>query len=675
MAENINISFAPNKNADEAQRIADIENYLQTLTERTKFALSTIIENYNETDDNKTSQLKQNIALQSVSDSVGKFTNSDKNCEIFNDYANNVAQAYYSHAEGYKTSATAPYTHSEGSETVASAPYAHAEGYMTQATAPSTHAEGSGTTASQNNAHSEGINTQANGYASHAEGENTVASGACSHAEGINTIAEGAYSHAEGQNCKVINSNTHAGGYLSEAIGQYSFTHGYGVKISNTCGTGFGVRNKTQNALFVIGNGGWWEGDENGALTLGNNANLWIEGSFDASVRYGGLGISGHGAARFGDNWTSDSTDTLLAVGNGYDSERPRDALTLDKNGNLYISGKLTAGGGIDIPIATAESVGCVKIGDNVTVADDGTRSVDLSTYLQSADIADWAKQPEKPVYTADEVGAAAEQHTHSTADITDFPVIPTKVSELQNDSGYISGETDPTVPDWAKQPVKPTYTASEVGAATADDISAAINGIEIGGRNYLLNTKTFSAASSTALSGALLSGAANLSEETYYGLSVRGGTLTTTQMEVCRYNFKYFELGDTFTFSFFAKGNITELRVFFYGYTGYVQVAKCVNSQGETNTNADGRCSFTVSDGWKRYWARWTLKTTGDTTIPKWILIRAYNAQVGQEIYICGCKLEKGNVNTDWSPDPEDYYSLAERVSALEAAALAGGE
>ena len=230
-------------------------------------------------------------------------------------------------------------------------------------------------------------------------------------------------------------------------------------------------------------------------------------------------------------------------------------------------------------------------------------------------------------------------------------------------------------MPDWAKQPVKPTYTASEVGAATANDISAAINAVEIGGRNYLLNTKTFSAASSTALSGALLSGAANLSEETYYGLSVRGGTLTTTQMEVCRYNFKYFELGDTFTFSFFAKGNITELRVFFYGYTGYVQVAKCVNSQGETNTNADGRCSFTVSAGWKRYWARWTLKTTGDTTIPKWILIRAYNAEVGQEIYICGCKLEKGNVNTDWSPDPEDYYSLAERVSALEAAALAGGE
>lgn len=44
---------------------------------------------------------------------------------------------------------------------------------------------------------------------------------------------------------------------------------------------------------------------------------------------------------------------------------------------------------------------------------------------------------------------------------------IPTKVSDLTNDSGFISGytETDPTVPEWAKAPSKPTYTAAEVGA------------------------------------------------------------------------------------------------------------------------------------------------------------------------------------------------------------------
>lgn len=49
--------------------------------------------------------------------------------------------------------------------------------------------------------------------------------------------------------------------------------------------------------------------------------------------------------------------------------------------------------------------------------------------------------------------------------DLTGKPTIPSKTSELTNDSGYLTSETDPTVPDWAKQTTKPTYTADEVGA------------------------------------------------------------------------------------------------------------------------------------------------------------------------------------------------------------------
>lgn len=43
--------------------------------------------------------------------------------------------------------------------------------------------------------------------------------------------------------------------------------------------------------------------------------------------------------------------------------------------------------------------------------------------------------------------------------------VIPQCTSELVNDSGFITNEADPTVPAWAKEPTKPTYTAEEVGA------------------------------------------------------------------------------------------------------------------------------------------------------------------------------------------------------------------
>ena len=57
---------------------------------------------------------------------------------------------------------------------------------------------------------------------------------------------------------------------------------------------------------------------------------------------------------------------------------------------------------------------------------------------------------------TASDVGALPSSTT-----------VPTKTSQLTNDSGFINSytETDPTVPAWAKAAAKPTYTASEVGA------------------------------------------------------------------------------------------------------------------------------------------------------------------------------------------------------------------
>ena len=47
---------------------------------------------------------------------------------------------------------------------------------------------------------------------------------------------------------------------------------------------------------------------------------------------------------------------------------------------------------------------------------------------------------------------------------------IPTKVSDLENDSGYLI-ESD--IPSWSMQPEKPTYTASEIGAEEEGNVSA----------------------------------------------------------------------------------------------------------------------------------------------------------------------------------------------------------
>lgn len=77
----------------------------------------------------------------------------------------------------------------------------------------------------------------------------------------------------------------------------------------------------------------------------------------------------------------------------------------------------------------------------------------------------------------------------NTVSDKADADSVPTKVSQLENDSNYLksvpdeyvtdtemkqyaqpkgdylTGESDPTVPAWAKQEKKPSYTASEVGA------------------------------------------------------------------------------------------------------------------------------------------------------------------------------------------------------------------
>ena len=93
-----------------------------------------------------------------------------------------------------------------------------------------------------------------------------------------------------------------------------------------------------------------------------------------------------------------------------------------------------------------------IKIGDGNTPWSEllYVNIYDLSGYLKSDEIADWAKADEKPVYTAEEVGAAAKKHTHTKSDIADFPTLGTAAGK-NVDYFATAGHT---------------HTAEEVGAA-----------------------------------------------------------------------------------------------------------------------------------------------------------------------------------------------------------------
>ena len=522
MAENINISFAPNKAASESQRIADLEQYVSTLTERTKFAFASIIEEYNGADTDKTQQILNTI-YQSTSESgsdVGKFT-TQWYSEIFNDYENNVATVPYSHAEGYRTSAKGLYSHAEGYSTVTSNDNAHAEGSGTEASGNTSHAEGSNTKATGWVSHAEGDSTIASGMYSHAEGGKSESKAKYSHAEGESTQATGYASHAEGGSCIASGNYSHAGGLSSEASGRCSYAGGELNIVSGDYSHAEGLSNTASGAYsHALGNGNTASG---GCSIVGG---VESKAKDPYAIAYGYKCVAGTNSMAIGSE--SEATNYSYAFGTGlkaymqtvafgmYNKEtnarfvigggtadNPFDVLWIDSECNLHVAGKVIADGGVGyvLPTATADTLGGVRIGDNITVTDDGTISVDLSAYLKSADISDWAKQSDKPTYTANEIGlgnvdntadadkpiSTATQkaldgkadtgHTHTVSDITDMPA-------------YLTEETDPTVPAWAKAESKPVYTAEEVGAVTAEDMDAKtyLKAVDITGQTVDLN-------------------------------------------------------------------------------------------------------------------------------------------------------------------------------------------
>ena len=435
---------------------------------------------------------------------------------------------------------------------IASSLYAHAEGNGTKATAPSTHAEGNSTTASSTYAHAEGYGTTASGTSSHAEGENTTASGTYAHAEGYGTTASGGYSHAEGYNAVASGWYSHAGGINSEAKVEASFAHGEYAVSNYRGGAAFGISNKTKDALLVVGNG---------------------------------------------------------SPGGSYES----DALVLDDGGNLWVAGSIKCGGdsgGYTLSPATADTLGGVMIGDNISVTADGVISVNLSAYLKSDEISDWAKAENKPA-----------------------------------------------------------YTASEVGAATAADITAAVNAVEIGGRNLLYDStgnikNGWSGNTIITVDGGISGNSLAISRTGYSGNARYFGTSKKHAMTD-------FEVGTSYTLSAWIKvRSDVELDA-----SGYVMAR--FRSADNTKLHI---LPLTVNnkskkDEWLYCEKTWTID---DSDIAKLECVALALDKNGM-IEACNIKLEKGTKATDWSPAVEEntecIASLEARVAALEAMAVSGGE
>lgn len=211
-------------------------------------------------------------------------------------------------------------------------------------------------------AHAEGSQNTITGasLASHAEGsENRISNSRGAHAEGnYNSVSSSDYSHVEGESNHIYGAKwAHAGGYgcyiMSHA--DCGFAHGAGAKVTGGVAAAFGSQTLAAGRnQFVAGKGNIEDNEDKYALIIGN-------GTEDLPRGYTGFEAS--------------------------------NALTLDWEGNLWVSGSLnysggavtnyTAGRGIEINngkigmnIASENVLGGVKAGDGVEIAEDGTISV-----------------------------------------------------------------------------------------------------------------------------------------------------------------------------------------------------------------------------------------------------------------------------------------------------------
>ena len=292
-----------------------------------------------------------------------------------------IISGKYAHAEGDANRADGESSHVEGGYNETSNLYAHAEGTYTRATGMGSHAEGGTsmdlgqkgtyTQASGDYSHAEGFATLAQGDGSHSEGYYTV-SGTFDtggnvtnygHAEGGYSYAAGSYSHAEGWTTRSYGIGAHAQGIGTIATGDYSSTNGSYTQALNRAEVSFGSYNRSYLGLS--------DGSSNQPITSFKNEFARLGGKYIAG-RY-----PAYTPAADGTYYYDTSYETLFTIGDGqsdglvdlskddllkYD-EANRDAgqqvrdgrhniMDIRKNGQMYYSGGIIAGGEIVAPMS-----------------------------------------------------------------------------------------------------------------------------------------------------------------------------------------------------------------------------------------------------------------------------------------------------------------------------------
>lgn len=315
----------------------------------------------------------------------------------------------------------------------------------------------------------------------------------------------------------------------------------------------------------------------------------------------------------------------------------------------------------------------------------DGFRQTVTESYLTKGDAETEYTSKSEFTQTAEEIkGTVAEQATTiegHTDTITTLSLkadkFETDITQVTEQATTIAGRTTKLEQDLGgfRETVSGTYITKTDAEQNLVD---AINAMQIGGTNMLLDTCAFGSANPNNVSAPKFALNYAARNGTYNQFTYRGvpDTVTTNNANGPEYSNIPIERGKTYTASFYYRGT-ADLLVYFHGTNGYVgSVATAASNgfKGISTYGNDGAVTFAKDSEWKRYWVTWTLHATGGTHLNKGLLFRRKDAT--GYIDIAGVKLEEGTKATEWSPSPFDtlyastitsYYATNSTVEQTE--------
>lgn len=264
-----------------------------------------------------------------------------------------------------------------------------------------------------------------------------------------------------------------------------------------------------------------------------------------------------------------------------------------------------------------------------------------------------------------EEQATTIDGHTDSIANLSlKATKFETDISQVTEQATAIAGRTTKLEQDLGgfKQTVSGTYITKTDAEQNLVD---AINDIQIGGSNMLLDTQKFGQANPNNvddaygrlinINAATRTGSTNMENTKYAnGFVWRGipSSNTTNNPDGARYLITV-KPGGVYTFSFEAF-TTAGFWVYFHGPNGCIKVKKTICSTGTPlNGTIAGAVQFNSTGAkWAHHEITWELDSTGSTNL-KYVLFRRVGS-TGYTTFIAP-KLEEGNKATEWSPSPFD--------------------